>query len=123
MHFKNSLLSLTFPKGGLCSNKVLQTGPDEPHSEAKPAELWGRGSLGPTEGLEVAPLMSPKHGRPQSPLWWAPDSPSFPSAFWDLGVSIAYPQGRPHAQGPEFPVTGPGPRLSGREQARSSLLG
>ena len=64
MHFKNSLLSLTFPKGGLCSNKVLQTGPDEPHSEAKPAELWGRGSLGPTEGLEVAPLMSPKHGRP-----------------------------------------------------------
>lgn len=151
MHLKNSLLSLTFPKGRGGSNKVLQTGPDEPHSEAKPAELRGRGSRahrgsgsGPTDEPQaqqppsvlgdagLATPGAPPSSQPgaaemdrgalgQSPLRWAPDSPSLPSASWGLGVSIAYPQGRPPAQGPDFPITGPGPGLCGREQAHPGV--
>lgn len=62
MHLKNSLLPSRSQREG--SNKVSQTGPDEPHSETGPAELQGRGSLWPTEGVEVALSLSPKHGNP-----------------------------------------------------------
>lgn len=68
MHFKNSLLSLTFPKGreGCAQTRSSRQAQMSP-TQRQSLQSCRRGGLWPTEGLEVAPLMSPKH----SSLRWA----------------------------------------------------